>query len=293
VGRAGGRGGGTAIIREAALEAYLRDISKIPLLTAEEEKALARRVQGGDEAARAHMINANLRLVVSIAKNYVKRGLAFGDLIAEGNIGLMKAVERFDPDADCRFSTYATWWIKQAIRRAITNTVKTVRIPAYMVETIAHWKQAAATLTARLGRPPTVREIAEEIDVSPDNMGVIKRILRATLTAGQTVSLDLLNQLNDVIEDRKTPRPDEQFFDEAEKARLYELLGLITPREAEVLRLRYGLDDDSPMTLEQIGERLDLTRERIRQIEGEALDKLHEYLAEEGEVPEDEAEAEE
>jgi RNA polymerase primary sigma factor len=286
-------GGGQAIIREVALEAYLRDISKIPLLTAAEEKELARRVQGGDEAARAQMISANLRLVVSIAKNYVKRGLSFGDLIAEGNIGLMKAVERFDPEADCRFSTYATWWIKQAIRRAITNTVKTVRIPAYMVETIAHWKQAVSTLTARLGRPPTVREIAEEIDVSPDNMNVIKRILRASLTASQPVSLDLLNQLNEVIEDRKTPRPDEQFFDEVEKERLYELLGLITPREAEVLRLRYGLDDDSPLTLEEIGERLDLTRERIRQIENEALDKLHEYLTEERAASEDEEEEDE
>ena len=242
----------------------------------------------GNQDARARMISSNLRLVVSIAKNYVNRGLPFTDLIAEGNIGLMKAVERFQPEADCRFSTYATWWIKQAIRRAITNTVKTVRIPAYMVETIAHWKQAASSLTAQLGRAPTVEEIAKEIDLSPDNATVIKRILSATITATQPVSLDMLCSLNDVIEDRATPRPDEQFFDEVERQHLHELLDCITPREAEVLRLRYGLDDDSPLTLEQIGDRLGLTRERIRQIENEALNKLHDYLTEER-SPDDES----
>ncbi len=273
--------GGKAIIREASLETYLHDISKISLLTADEEKELSRRLQGGDAEARARMISSNLRLVVSIAKNYVNRGLPFADLIAEGNIGLLKAVERFDPEVGCRFSTYATWWIKQAIRRAITNTVKTVRIPAYMVETIAHWKQAASNLTAQLGHAPSIEEIAEEIDLSPENMTVIKRIISASVTAIQPVRLDLLCSLNEIIEDRKTPRPDEQFFDEVEKQRIHELLDAITPREAAVLRLRYGLDDDTPLTLEQIGERLGLTRERIRQIENEALNKLHDYLTEE------------
>ena len=279
--------GERAIIREAVLEAYLHDISKIPLLTAEEECDLARRIAQGEEEARQHLISANLRLVVSIAKNYVNRGLAFSDLIAEGNIGLMKAVERFDPDAECRFSTYATWWIKQAIRRAITNTVKTVRIPAYMVETIAAWKNAESDLTAQLGHQPTIEEIAEAIDLSPNNRTVIKRVINATRTATQPVSLDLLCSLNEVIEDRTTPRPDQQFFDDYERRKLRELLDLISDREATVLRLRYGLDDNTPMTLEEIGERLGLTRERIRQIENEALNKLFEYLSEEADLPTD------
>ncbi len=276
-----------AIIREAVLEAYLHDISKIPLLTAEEERDLARRIAQGDEEARQHLISANLRLVVSIAKNYVNRGLAFSDLIAEGNIGLMKAVERFDPDAECRFSTYATWWIKQAIRRAITNTVKTVRIPAYMVETIAAWKSAESDLTAELGHQPTIDEIAEAIDLSPNNRTVIKRVINATRTAVQPISLDLLCSLNEVIEDRTTLQPDQQFFDDYERRKLRELLDLISDREATVLRLRYGLDDNTPMTLEEIGERLSLTRERIRQIENEALNKLFEYLSEEAGLPPD------
>ncbi|MBM4032800.1 MAG: RNA polymerase sigma factor RpoD/SigA [Planctomycetes bacterium] len=267
------------IPREASLEAYLHEISRLSLLSAKEEKDLAKRMAKGDAAARDRLVRANLRLVVSIAKNYVNRGLAFSDLIEEGNIGLLKAVERFSPKADCRFSTYATWWIKQAIRRAITNTVKIVRIPAHMVETIAHWKSADAALTAKLGRPPTAEEIARAIKLPTSNVRVLKRILSATLTSAQPVSLDVLSSLNEVIEDRTTPRPDQKFFDEDERARIRELLDLISEREAQVLRMRYGIEDRTPMTLEDIGARLGLTRERIRQIENEALRKLHQYLS--------------
>jgi RNA polymerase primary sigma factor len=267
------------IVREASIEAYLHEISKLPLLSAKEEKDLAKRMTKGDAAARDRLVRANLRLVVSIAKNYVNRGLSFGDLIEEGNIGLLKAVERFSPAADCRFSTYATWWIKQAIRRAITNTVKLVRIPAHMVETIAHWKSADAALTAKLGRPPTAEEVAHAIKLPTSNVRVLKRILSATLTATQPVSLDVLSSLNEVIEDRTTPRPDQKFFDEDERAKIRELLDLISEREAQVLRMRYGIEDRTPMTLEDIGARLGLTRERIRQIENEALRKLHQYLS--------------
>jgi len=272
-------GGGKVIAREATLEVYLHEISKIGLLTAKEEKELATRMAQGDLKARERLAQANLRLVVSIAKNYVNRGLAFGDLIEEGNIGLLKAVERFSPAADCRFSTYATWWIKQAIRRAITNTVKIVRIPAHMVETIAHWKSADAALTAKLGRPPTVEEIACALNIPPSNLRVIKRIVSATVTSNQPISLDVLTSLNEVIEDRHTPRPEQRFFDEDEKQRIRELLDVISEREAQVLRMRYGIEDKTPMTLEEIGERLGLTRERIRQIENDALRKLNQYLA--------------
>ncbi len=232
----------------------------------------------GDVAARERLVKANLRLVVSIAKNYVNRGLSFADLIEEGNIGLLKAVERFSPAADCRFSTYATWWIKQAIRRAITNTVKIVRIPAHMVETIAHWKSADAALTAKLGRAPTPEEIARAIRIPSRNVRVLKRIVSATVTSSQPVSLDVLTSLNEVIEDRATPRPDQKFFDEDERRRIRELLDLISEREAQVLRMRYGIEDNTPMTLEEIGARLGLTRERVRQIENEALRKLYQYL---------------
>lgn len=268
-----------ATIREANLEAYLHEISKIPLLSAKEEKQLARRMAKGDAAARERLIKANLRLVISIAKNYVSRGLSFADLIEEGNIGLLKAVERFSAAADCRFSTYATWWIKQAIRRAITNTVKIVRIPAHMVETIAHWKSADAALTAKFGRPPTAEEIARHIRIPSSNARVIRRIVSATMSSSQPVSLDVLTSLNEVIEDRSTPRPDQQFFDDDEKRKIRELLDAISEREAAVLRMRYGLEDNTPMTLEEIGARLGLTRERVRQIENEALRKLHQQLS--------------
>ncbi|MBI2191622.1 MAG: sigma-70 family RNA polymerase sigma factor [Planctomycetes bacterium] len=261
--------------QEFELETYLNDISKIPLLTPEEEKQLAVRVRKGDKKAREQMTIANLRLVVSIAKHYVNRGLAFMDLIEEGNIGLLKAVERFDPKAETRFSTYATWWIKQSIRRAITNTVKTVRIPAYMVEIISQWKNATSELAGKLGRQPTLGEIARAVSIPVEKVNVIKRVVRAASTANQPISLDLEWSGNDVIEDQSIKKPDEEFFEQYDRDKLQQYLKCLTDREGEVLKMRYGLVSGEPMTLEQIGNKMGLTRERIRQIEDEALRKLH------------------
>jgi RNA polymerase primary sigma factor len=264
--------------KEFELETYLNDISRIPLLSAEEEKKLAIRVRKGDPQAREQMIVANLRLVVSIAKQYLNRGLSFLDLIEEGNIGLLKAVERFDPKAETRFSTYATWWIKQSIRRAITNTVKTVRIPAYMIEIISQWKQASNELANKLGRQPTLAEMAKAVNIPVEKVQLIKRILRAAMNANQPVSLDVAWDGNDLIEDESSRRPQDDFFDQYDREKLRELLGGLTDREAKILRMRYGLTTGEPMTLEQIGAKLALTRERIRQIEEEALRKLHQVM---------------
>ncbi|MEQ8768059.1 MAG: sigma-70 family RNA polymerase sigma factor [Planctomycetota bacterium] len=264
--------------QERDLETYLREINRIDLLTAAEEKELARLVQQGDEAARDQMIQANLRLVVSIAKSYVNRGLPFMDLIEEGNLGLLKAVERFDPGRDNRFSTYATWWIKQSIRRALINTVKTVRIPSYMVEIISKWKSTAAELQYKIGRTPTMNEVAHELNIPIENLGIIKRAIRTSTSTNQAISLDVMRSMSDLIEDHKNKKPDEALFDAWELKKIEELLYAIDEREAKILRLRYGLDGKKPCTLKEIGEQINLTRERVRQIENEALRKLNAIL---------------
>ena len=202
-------------VKEPGIETYFKDINRIPLLTADLEKSLARRIRKGDEAAREQMISANLRLVVSIAKKYVDRGLSLMDLIEEGNLGLLKAVERFDPDAQCRFSTYATWWIKQSIKRALVDTVKTVRIPSYMVEILSKWKNCASNLSIQLGRQPTVEEIAEAMEIPPENLGIIKTAIRTSNSSSQTISLENMWTLSEVLEDKNVKQPHQILVDDA------------------------------------------------------------------------------
>ncbi|MEK7486095.1 MAG: RNA polymerase sigma factor RpoD/SigA [Planctomycetota bacterium] len=266
--------------REPNLDTYLKDINKVNLLTPTEERELATLVQKGDLKAREQMINANLRLVVSIARSYVGRGLTFLDLIEEGNIGLLKAVERFRVEANCRFSTYATWWIKQGIRRSLVNSVKTIRIPSYMLDAVAKWQTTSSELVYKLGRPPTSQEIAKELNLSPSSVSAIKRAVRASSSSGQTVSLEQTEYIHDILEDEKSERPFEILcrdsdIEEVEK-RLHSLL---EERESKILKMRYGIGEYAkPMTLKEIGEVIHLTRERVRQIENDALRKLQRSL---------------
>ena len=251
------------------------------MLSAKEEVQLGRKVQEGDRDAREHMIRANLRLVVSVAKRFRNRGLTLPDLIAEGNIGLLKGVEKFDPEAGFRLSTYATWWIQQTIRRALINSVKTVRVPSYMVEILTKWNRVSTELKTDLGHNPSPREVAEQIGLSDKNTKVVQQTLRGQ-EAPPTVGSDGLHaipgQHREHNRDRKTP--EEIVMHEDALRTLRDILELIDPLEAAVLRLRYGLDDQEPATLEKVSKSLGVSRERVRQIERHTLRKLHAYVVE-------------
>lgn len=261
---------------DPSVDLYFRDIVRIPLLTAAEEQDLGRRVRAGDPEAREKLIRSNLRLVVSIAKNYVGRGLSLLDLIEEGNLGLMRAVGKYDPEEGCRFSTYATWWIKQGIRRSLIEKGRTVRIPSYLVDLMARWRGADAEFQNRYGRPPTLQEIAEIIRCPPENIPHLRSALRTAAQLLNRVSLEVNQELHEVIEDPSTVKPDEACVASAERRRLDDFLSVLTPRDAEIMRLRYGLDGHRPLTLQEIGDRMGLSRERVRQIESVALRKLNE-----------------
>ena len=255
---------------------YLKEIGQIKLLTMDEELELADRITEGDEMAKTTLAEANLRLVVSIAKRYVGRGMQFLDLIQEGNIGLMKAVEKFDVTKGYKFSTYATWWIRQAITRAIADQARTIRIPVHMVETINKITRAQRQLVQELGRDPTAEEISEKLEgaLSPDRIREIQGINQEPVSLETPIGEEDDSHLGDFIEDKEVLSPSDYTTQSLLKDELREVLGELTHREAEVLDLRYGLSDNHPRTLEEVGKRFDVTRERIRQIEAKALRKL-------------------
>lgn len=275
-------------IADDSVRLYLREIGKIPLLTAEEELALAKKVVSGSKAAKDAMAEANMRLVVSIAKRYVGRGLDLLDLIQEGNTGLLRAVEKFDPDRGFKFSTYATWWIRQAITRAIADQARTIRIPVHMVETINKLLRTQRRLTQELNREPTNDEIAAAMEMDVDKVEHIMKIKQDISSLDASVRDDEEDSvLGDFIEDEDTKTPTESASEQLLKEQIRQILGTLTEREQKILKLRFGLEDGKSHTLEEVGQEFSVTRERIRQIEAKALAKLrkhkdtrrlHEYL---------------
>ncbi len=259
---------------QSPLETYLREINEVALLTADEEKDLARAVGEGNMAARERMIRANLRLVVNIARGSVGKGLALQDLIEEGNLGLLRAVEGFDPNVGTRFSTYASYWIKQSIKRALVNTAKPIRIPAYMMELLCKWRRAAADLQDHLGRPATIEEIGRSLELPKKKLAIVKKAIKVYNLVPQSDQPETGWSLGEMLMDERTRAPDVEMV-EADNLRLVmNHLEEMDKREATVLRMRFGLNDAPPKTLKEIGESLGLTRERVRQIENEALGKL-------------------
>ena len=261
---------------------YLQDINATPLLTSDQEVSLASRIALGDPEAREHMVKANLRLVVNIARGYMNKGLGLEDLIEEGNLGLMRAVEGFDGGMSNRFSTYASYWIKQSIRRAVMNQGKPIRLPAYMVTLLTKWKRVSTALTEKLGRSPTPEEIGRNLRLSRKKVGIVAKAIRVNNLTPHPDSPDEGNLLDDMLTDDRAKSPGDMLIEADDLERIYEELDRLDERESSVIRMRFGLTGEGPMTLREIGETMGLTRERVRQLETGAIAKLMHALDVEG-----------